>query len=296
LRLALIVCCIALAPVTLHAQEWREAYAAGDYSRAAALLHPLILGVFAGPDVSADPEAFEALARLYATGLGVPQDPVLACTLFDHAHRGVMNVHPGDDVDSVKRYMANSARVERLRIEHCNRLGQAERDESIRLLACPTAPFPPHTLDIDLAVGHTLEFDRRGLRIRRGLTEHSSNLNELSLFGCPAAFELVRHARADPPSGAARKPRHFLELFTWTLMSHNGQPQMGLLWHVFEIGESGWAPRGFETLAFVSPRWPLPSPPATSTTVEFEMQPDGAVRWKFSGDAGPTGVFERQPR
>jgi hypothetical protein len=32
MRLWLVVCCIALAPATLYAQDWRDAYAAGDYS------------------------------------------------------------------------------------------------------------------------------------------------------------------------------------------------------------------------------------------------------------------------
>jgi len=293
-RLALTVFCIALAPATLHAQDWRDAYATLDYQRAAALLLPIVFHGVAEEPSARDAVALEALADLYARGLGIPQDPILACTLLSHAASAARSPSsPARDYESAMRYLANIERLDKLWADRCSILGQADREESSRLLPCPTAPFPTHTLDIDLAGGHILEFDRRGLRIRRGLAEHSWTLNDLAFFGCPAAFELVRHARVDPPPGAARKTRHFLEIFSWTVMSYRGQPQLGLLWHVLEIGDRGWSPRGFETVALVPRRWPLPSAPPTLTTVEFRMQPDGAVRWRFAGSDGPTGTFDR---
>lgn len=85
MRLCLVVCCIALAPATLYAQDRRDACAAGEYPRAAALLHPIVFHSMTEEPVARDDAALEALADLCARGLSVPQDPILACTLLSHA-------------------------------------------------------------------------------------------------------------------------------------------------------------------------------------------------------------------
>lgn len=82
MRLWLVVCCIALAPATLYAQDRRNACAAGEYPRAAALLHPIVFHCMTEEPVARDGAALEALADLCAPGLSVPQDPILACTLL----------------------------------------------------------------------------------------------------------------------------------------------------------------------------------------------------------------------
>jgi hypothetical protein len=210
--------------------------------------------------------------------------------LFDHASRAERSVHSGSDLDSVKRSLARRARIEKLRVEHCDRLGHAERAESSRLLACPTAPFPTHTFDLDLAASHSIEVDRRGIRIRRALAERS---HDASLFGCTAGYVLARHSRVEAPRGSGAPSRHFLELFTWSLISDKGTPQLGLLWHVMEIMDTDLKPRGMEILALAPRTWPLATPPATMTTVDLTMDATGTVRWRCAGVGAAAGVFER---
>jgi hypothetical protein len=75
------------------AQTWADAYRAGQYERAADLLHAMV----ADPEqamVSDDPEPFHHLALLYARGFGVPRDPIAACTLAHMEYGALQQAAP----------------------------------------------------------------------------------------------------------------------------------------------------------------------------------------------------------
>jgi hypothetical protein len=80
---ALFVTSLAAAPET-----WSDALRSGNYARAAQLLHPIVTDPMYNLG-SHDPEPARALARLYAQGLGVPRDPIGACSI---AHTGPASV------------------------------------------------------------------------------------------------------------------------------------------------------------------------------------------------------------
>src|SRR5690348_3197712 len=61
------------------AQSWADAYKAGDYKKAADLLHPLIIQSAVQPGGPQDPAPPRQLAMMYAEGLGVSKDPLAAC-------------------------------------------------------------------------------------------------------------------------------------------------------------------------------------------------------------------------
>ncbi len=64
-------------------QSWAEAYTAGDYARAAALLQPIVMKQQQrmGVDSAPDPAPARHLAVMYERGSGVVRDPILACAL-----------------------------------------------------------------------------------------------------------------------------------------------------------------------------------------------------------------------
>jgi len=71
----LIFCAL---PAVASAQPWLTAYQAGEYGKAADLLHEIV----SDPENlgRGDPRAFRLLARMYQDGLGVPRDPIGACS------------------------------------------------------------------------------------------------------------------------------------------------------------------------------------------------------------------------
>ena len=238
----------------VSAQPWREAYAAGDYKRAAALIRPVVLSVVAFAAEATDAAAFEALAEMYATGLGVQQDAALACAVMDHAARAARSIEavravrsapPGYEYVAALRYEAEIKRLDSRSAELCGRLSEGDRAESLRLLACPTAAFPRHFYDI--GEGRSIEIDRNGVRLRHDGGEWSQ-----PHLDCPLAFELVRYSRLDPPSLGAGPARQVLELFTWeAAWNEAGEHTLALRWRAFEIVGVALTMRAKETVSFL---------------------------------------------
>ncbi len=300
-RIPAVAMCVSLCALPVSAQGWRDTYEAGDYQRAAALIHPMLVSVVAFPDGigGGDAVAFEALADMYATGRGVEQDVVLACAVMDHAARAALGAEavkavrsapPGQELAAALRYKAEIERLDGRRAQLCGRLGEAERAESMRLLACPTATFPPHLYDV--GEGRSIEIDRRGLRMR-----HDGGEWFQQHLDCPLAFELVRYSRVDPPAGAAGRARHVLELFTWeAVWKEAGERALALRWRALEAVGVSLRIRAQEVVGFAPVAWPLRRPPSWATTVDFRMTAAGDLRWTFVERGAPSGVFERESR
>lgn len=123
------------------AQTWAEAVRAGDYETAAERLHPLV--VEQAVSFRFESEPFRQLAKMYAQGLGVPRDHVIACTLADLASRGQDLAGPSTD-----DFVGHEARVKASReFFHtlCDVLTAEERLAAGRALGCFMFGMPEDT-------------------------------------------------------------------------------------------------------------------------------------------------------
>lgn len=69
-------------PPSAAAQSWADAYKAGDYAKAVALLQQIVIKQHQeAMATDPDPAPTRHLAALYAHGSGVERDPVVACAL-----------------------------------------------------------------------------------------------------------------------------------------------------------------------------------------------------------------------
>jgi hypothetical protein len=276
------------------AQSWFDAYAAGDYRTAAAILHPLVLNL---ADGEIFPEAFatERLALMYAQGLGVRADPILACSLFNMAERAAEMQRPiAQDVESVREALARSARFTQRREDQCSRLREEERREAASILGCFTASFPPH--HFELAPAHTVDVKRSGVSVRKGREEQ---VDSLGIQGCVAEIALVRYTRTEPPASmAVGGPRHFIEVFSWSLRNATGKKTTRTLnWTVREVLGTQVLFRAQEILLEDStPGWPAPPLSFGLSDVTLQMVPSGEVTWRFDLLGNHHGVIERIPR
>jgi hypothetical protein len=120
-RLAFVVA-TCVTPCAAAAQPWAEAVKAGDYRTASDLLHPLGIEQHQNPDATADPAPARPLAGMYARGLGVPRDPIVACALAQAAEMAFSSVDrwppalPSDFGDRFRLDMIRSGHV-RWRLE-----------------------------------------------------------------------------------------------------------------------------------------------------------------------------------
>jgi len=71
---------VCLFPAVGSAQAWADSYRAGDYDKAADLLHAAVSKAAGNPAFD-DSQSAEALATLYARGQGTPLNPIMACSL-----------------------------------------------------------------------------------------------------------------------------------------------------------------------------------------------------------------------
>ncbi len=281
-----------LSPAGAAAQSWLDAYNAGDYRTAAALLRPLVIEP-PPEQMFPDASAAEHLASMYAHGLGVKSDAVLACSLFQiaelaaHAEGSV-----AQDVESYRREGARRAQFITRREAHCDRLSETERADAGVLLGCFTDDFDPY--HFELAGDHTVDVMRGGVRVRYGKT---GSVQPLPANGCIADVPLVRYTRTEgpPPTTASR---HFIEVYSWSRVNREGR--RALVWHLWEIVGGEVQGRAMETLAtHAGTDWPPPALSFAVADVRLEMTAAGEVAWQFNGETnrhGVIGVIESPPR
>jgi hypothetical protein len=276
---AILLAAISLLTVTLPApaQTWRELYDRGEYEKAAELLHPEVIEAQTLDVPFPDLDAAEALGRLYRDGRGVPKDTVFACSLFTLAH------HSDNDWRTV-------ARLERLRDDVCGSLSAEARHEALEMMTCPK--FGVDLQGYSLDAEHWVEVSRLGIRVRFKAREHIERFPN----SCDQVIPVVRYTRVEPlADSAARGPRHFLEIFSWTGSAKGGQRRQTLSWYLVEILGTSADARAAEMLREeAGSRWPHPRVPAEFVNVSLHMAPDGAVHWRFDGSTR-AGVVERLP-
>ena len=278
----LVVTGLCFTPRHAAAQPWVEAYEAGDYATAAAHLQRLV----ARSHLDDEPEgALPAryLATMYARGLGVEQDQVLACALAQHANILADQWAPkyADDVRAYESLMADS---QRFVDTHCGGLWPEEQVAAAHSAGCNAFGLREQRL----AVGpHVVEISRQGI----GLA--GSRRPWLDGLECPTLISDLRAFTVAPPADALDgvKARHFLDAATWHLGRRPQDQQLVyvLKWHLFEVDTRGIGHGGLAELA-TQLEWPAAS---VEADVSFEMIRTGHVRWRIDGDPPRRGWLMR---
>ena len=265
-----------LLPVIATAQPWADAYRAGDYAKAATLLHTIVADqeyALSG----GDPAPFRQLAVMYAKGLGVVRDPIAACTLAQWAEMANLQWAPYQFRADVSKYLASLQEAEQFKTEYCAGLS---RDELLAASPGCLALGMPETV---LVVGsHSVRVGRRGIRLADA---SEGDVGFVNL--CPVLVARVRATSVPPPPNAAPgvEARHFIELFSWTAgrPANEGSMRYVCIWQAYEVHGNGvgWVAQE-ELLTATS--WPEPADPADlGTMTSMEMVRSGHVRWRIRG-------------
>lgn len=217
-------------PSLASAQPWMDAYKAGDYPKAADLLHPLVLQQSGEPEY-ADPEPAQHLATLYAQGLGVPRDPILGCALANLATRAVQNLAPRYAYDFAG-FKAQEAASEKFVHTHCAMLNERDGFAAGQALGgCWGFGVREDLLPVGSAI---VRIDHRGIR----LADAPDSGSDAGFF-CLQIISRVRTLRVDPPPDAAPgvRARHFVELLGWSGGTYDGRRPMTyvLQWQMYEV-------------------------------------------------------------
>lgn len=268
---------LCVVPRQLSAQDWADAYHAGDYLTAANLLSPLVIGDVARLE-DADPDRARHLAILYARGLGVARDPVVACSLARFASIAAQMVQPRY-VHSIAEFEAYEHGARVFVEEHCDGLSERDRVVATLSIGCLALGMP----DQDFALGdETVIVSREGVRLA-GNTDAAPGV----LVPCPQLVARVRALTIEPPSDAAPGvvARHFIEMLFW---SGGHTPQSGQARYDFTVGLFELRGRSVAIIAqerlHTSDRWPVPAlPPDIDRRFTMEMIRSGHVRWRFAG-------------
>lgn len=274
-------------------QSWAEAYQAGDYQKAADLLHPIVAELTLMFE-SHDPEPFRHLAVMYARGLGVGRDPVVACALAQMAG-GALHMLAPRFADSPLAFQTAIAESEQFQGELCGPLSNEERMAAGHAMGCYAFGMPEEVLTVG---EHSVRVGRRGIALADDGDEKLRGL-----LDCPLIVARVRVTALQPPDDAAPgvKARHFLEMFSWHggWNPRDGRAMYELRWHVYEMRDDTLEMVGMWPLDAAS-IWPRPALPADlDARLTLEMIRSGHVRWRLDGAPPKRGwimLAEGKPR
>ena len=247
-------------------ESWRESYERGDYRTAASGLHSEWMAAMRGPWPAPELAVLETLGRLYESGLGVPQDPVLACSIFEFGALEARRPWPPHP-------LAATLATSRDRV--CTTLQPRFRKEASELIGCPR--FGLEAKAYSIAPDRVVRIDRSGLHLDHRGHEHEGPLP----LSCGGRLALTRHTRVDGNASANHLRRDFLEVFVWR--PAKGPGRRTLQWQLHELTGDSFEVRGVAEIgeedgepwaaANVRPEW---------TEVAFRRMPDGDLQWTFN--------------
>jgi hypothetical protein len=281
----LVSAAILALPCAAAGQPWAEAVKAGDYRRASELLHPIVIEQHQNPSETNDPAVARQLADMYAQGLGVPRDPIVACALAQAFEKAVSMVpEVVNSIEDLHAYQAREKEWERFVRGHCDALSEYDKKVAGHVFGCLTFELPEPVL----AVGaQTVWVAINGFSLREG-----GDQRFVVSLDCPLLVARLRSLTIDPPADAAPgvKPRQFVETLTW----HYGGYRPGasstfvldskfvLNWSMFELRGQKIEPVAPEHLYSVD-RWPPVLPSDFDERFRLEMIRSGHVRWRLEG-------------
>lgn len=267
---------LALAGLQGPAQDWRDVFREARYEAAADRLHAIVVE----PDYSLrsqDPEPARHLAVLYAKGLGVPRDPIAACSLAGTARLVTQNAAPRFALD-IAAYRRGLDEADRFFKEHCGGLTDEHRRTASRAIGCYAMEMPEDLLPVG---GQLVRVGRDGIGVA-----DAPDAQFVGLLNCPMLIARVRATSIHPPPNAVAeaRSRHVVEVFSWTLgLSPSGARVYVLRWHPYEVaGDRITIGATAELLS--ADTWPRPAmPPGLDDRLSLEMNRDGQVRWRLEG-------------
>lgn len=271
----LMILALCTLPHVAAAQAWADAFQSGDYQKAAVLLQPL-----ASDMGSRDPAPARHLAMLYAQGLGVARDPIVACALAQASELAAHMAH----VSNIVAYEASLKESEQFVREHCDYLPEQDRLSASLSIGCFAFGMPEQALTIGR---QTVLVGRGGIRLADTPPEN--------LMGCPQLVARVRPLTIAPPPDAAPgvSARHFVDLLVWRggVNPLDSSRTYTLVWQMYELRAGKIGIAGEEELYSIA-TWPQSGlPPAFDARFSVEMIRSGHVRWRIEGAPPKRGWF-----
>jgi hypothetical protein len=272
LRRTSAIVTLCLLPCAASAQTWRDALKKGDDQTAAALLQPLVVqSLLPLMSISTDPEPARQLALMYAQGLGVPVDAVMACGLTQSV-KGIIEREPGPLNYDFTAWQARVKEADALVHVRCDRLSEEDRSLAGRIL-CFTFGMPDEVMMLG---SEAIRVDRAGIR----LASDEGRRFEAPV-NCPQLIARVRPLTMEPPADAAPgvKPRYFVDVLGWSA----GPGSYSLGWQLYELRN-----KKLELVVILelisSDSWPMPALPKDfDSRFTIEMIRTGHVHWKMDG-------------
>ena len=226
----------------------------------------------------------EALARLYAEGQGVPQDPIMTCTLFDFAARSRMNQPGGFEGLRLQR------EAEQRMLQYCGRLSPVERQWALRSLACAVFGVPRGTV-LDLGTAWWVEY----IESDRIKIDFGGKEIEQSLVGggflCPSSQVVLFRHRVLDESAPPASQRHFLEMGAWRPGWGEDLGSRVFTWRLFEISGGALDVRAQEQLVQPGSIFPAPATPIVNEA-QFRTLDTGEVQYQITLDKVRQGRIE----
>lgn len=277
--LTLILCTV---PAVASAQPWRDAFRAGEYAKAADLLHDIV----SDPEnvLQGNPDALRLLAEMYRDGLGVPRDAMAACSLAQDAEMATQMAPPARPMQTMNdavAYQALQTQAHEFATAVCGALSGAERLAAERSRGgCYGFGMPEETIRLG---NHSVRLSRAGI-VLAGTPERDMG----GLFGCHVAIALARSRTVEVPENAptSLEPRHFVELYSWRRPSvpTAGGGTFELSWQLFEVQGKEMMPRlPFDIVLATSSSIPQGLPPGAEAGLTLQMVRSGHVLWRVDG-------------
>jgi hypothetical protein len=277
-------------PAAAAGQPWADAFEAGDYSKAAQLLQPIVVEQVQAMGQDGNPAPARHLAILYARGSGVDRDPVLACALARFSDIGAQAVPVRlRDVQDYAVYKETLNESARFVHAHCDGLSAREQRGASQALGCIGFGLREATLTLG---EQTVWVDRLGPRLAESDPDQpASNL------WCPQLVARLGARTVAPPADAAPGvgARAFVELLSWEAGQMPGDAGMRyiLTWQMFELRGTTLKPVAFEPFLSVT-TWPSPAlPPDFDARFSVEMIRSGHIRWRLDGAPPKRGWIMR---
>jgi hypothetical protein len=272
----LLAAAILTLPSIASAQGWADAYKAGDYRKAADLLHPLVIQSAVQPGGPQDPDPPRFLATMYAEGLGVAKDPIAACSVSQVAQQAMVSPKATFGLESP----AYDRRVEESNAflgKYCDRLSEWDRIAAANL--CFAFGMPETVLTIGL---DAVRVGRGGVYLADAMPGRPDQI-----VGCPMLIARVRPLTMTPPADAAPAvaARHFVDLLFWRPFFKPGDaPRFVLQWEMFEVQQHKIKMVTMEEQLDSIEGWPAPALPENfDARFTMQMVPSGNIQWKLDG-------------
>jgi hypothetical protein len=275
-RVLILALTTTLLPLPAHAQPWREAFEAGDYGRAATLLQPIVAISFAGHEADIDPAPSKALAMMYAKGLGVERDPVLACALAQQSEMALAGA-AGSYANDIFRYLALERDAGAFREDLCDGLATSDQLAAANSVGCYKFGLGTQVLSVG---PHSVRVDREGI----ALAEDGAVIGYD--WECAQTVAGLRAVEVTPPPDALPgiATRYFVESVT-SHLGHRDDRQLvhSRRWTLLEVTADGVGVAAQASLQpsgeWFDPRGAAEPAPALS----IQMIRTGHVRWRIEG-------------